>query len=155
MNTDAEGRLVLADALAYGTELAPTAMIDLATLTGGQIVALGYRIAALLGTDDALLSAVEAAGEAAGERLWRLPLPDDYREQLRSEVADLQNIGKPREAQTIVAGLFLREFTGDVPWAHLDIAGPSFDDSGDGALIPKGGTGFGVRTLVRYLESLG
>jgi leucyl aminopeptidase len=154
MNTDAEGRLVLADALAYGTELAPTAMIDLATLTGGQIVALGYRIAALLGTDDALLSAVEAAGEAAGERLWRLPLPDDYREQLRSEVADLQNIGKPREAQTIVAGLFLREFTGDVPWAHLDIAGPAFSESGDHALGPKGATGFGVRTVVAYLEAL-
>jgi leucyl aminopeptidase len=154
-NTDAEGRLVLADALAYGQELEPTAMIDLATLTGGQIVALGNRVAAIMGTDDQLLGKLLTAGEAAGEPLWRLPLYDEYRDHLRSEVADLKNIGRPREAQSIVAGLFLKEFVGQVPWAHLDIAGPSFDDSGDGALIPKGGTGFGVRTLVRYLETLG
>jgi leucyl aminopeptidase len=155
LNTDAEGRLVLADALAYGQELEPTVMIDLATLTGAQIVALGHRVAAIMGTDDALLDALEAAGAAAGEPLWRLPLYDEYREHLRSEVADLKNIGRPREAGTIVAGLFLKEFTGEVPWAHLDIAGPSFDDSGDDGLIPKGATGFGVRTLVRYLEALG
>jgi leucyl aminopeptidase len=154
-NTDAEGRLVLADALAYGQELEPTAMIDLATLTGGQIVALGNRVAAIMGTDDQLLGKLLTAGEAAGEPLWRLPLYHEYRDHLRSEVADLKNIGRPREAQSIVAGLFLKEFVGQVPWAHLDIAGPSFDDSGDGALIPKGGTGFGVRTLVRYLETLG
>ena len=154
LNTDAEGRLVLADALAYGQELKPTVMIDLATLTGGQIVALGNRIAAIMGTDDDLLNALLSAGEAAGERLWRLPLAEEYREHLKSEVADLKNIGKPREAQSIVAALFLKEFAGDVPWAHLDIAGPAFDDSGDGGLIPKGATGFGVRTLVRYLETL-
>ncbi|MBW3605559.1 MAG: leucyl aminopeptidase [Actinobacteria bacterium] len=155
MNTDAEGRLVLADALAYGRELEPSAMIDLATLTGAQITALGKRIAAVLGTDDALVEAVEQAGDRAGERLWRLPLPADYREQLRSEVADLKNIGKGGEAGTIIAALFLREFVGDVPWAHLDIAGPSFSDSSDGALISKGATGFGVGTLVAYLETLG
>jgi leucyl aminopeptidase len=154
LNTDAEGRLVLADALAYGQELEPTAMIDLATLTGGQVVALGNRIAAIMGTDDDLLSALQSAGDAAGERLWRLPLAEEYRDHLKSEVADLKNIGRPREAQSIVAALFLKEFTGEVPWAHLDIAGPAFDDSGDGALIPKGATGFGVRTLVRYLEAL-
>ena len=154
MNTDAEGRLVLADALAYGGELEPTAMIDLATLTSGQIIALGHRIAAIMGTDDELMDAVEEAARRAGERLWRLPLPDDYREQLRSEVADLRNIGKPRQAQSIIAGLFLREFAGDVPWVHLDIAGPAFSDSGDGPLVPKGATGFGVRTLVAYLETL-
>ncbi len=154
LNTDAEGRLVLADALAYGAESEPTAMIDLATLTGAQIVALGYGIAALMGTDDDLLAAIEAAGAAAGERLWRLPLPDDYREHLRSEVADLKNIGKRGEAGTIVAGLFLREFAGEVPWAHLDIAGPAFSESGDHGLGPKGATGYGVRTLVAYLESL-
>ena len=155
MNTDAEGRLVLADALAYGGELEPTAMIDVATLTGGQIVALGYRIAAIMGTDDGLLETLEDAARRAGERLWRLPLPDDYREQLRSEVADLKNVGKPRQAPSIVAGLFLSEFVGDVPWAHLDIAGPAFSDSGDGPLVPKGATGFGVRTLVAYLDALG
>jgi leucyl aminopeptidase len=102
-----------------------------------------------------LLDAVLAAGSAAGEPLWRLPLHGEYREHLRSEVADLKNIGRPREAQSIVAGLFLKEFAGDVPWVHLDIAGPAFDDDGDGGLIPKGATGFGVRTLVRYLETLG
>jgi leucyl aminopeptidase len=155
MNTDAEGRLVLADALAYGGELEPTAMIDVATLTSGQVVALGYRIAAIMGTDDVLLDTLEDAARRAGERLWRLPLPDDYSEQLRSEIADLKNIGRPRQAQTIVAGLFLAEFVGDVPWAHLDIAGPAFSESGDGPLVPKGATGFGVRTLVAYLETLG
>ena len=155
LNTDAEGRLVLADALAYGQELGPTAMVDLATLTGGQVVALGNRIAAIMSTDDGLRDALIDAGDATGEALWPLPLPVEYREHLRSEVADLKNIGRPREAQTIVAGLFLKEFTGDVPWAHLDIAGPAFDESGDGGLIPKGGTGFGVRLLVRYLETLG
>jgi leucyl aminopeptidase len=154
MNTDAEGRLVMADALALGTELEPTAMIDLATLTGAQIVALGNGIAALMGTDDDLLDALESAGAAAGERLWRLPLPDDYCEQLRSEVADLKNIGKAHEAGAIIAGLFLREFTDDVPWAHLDIAGPAFSESGDHGMGPKGATGFGVRTLVAYLEAL-
>lgn len=155
MNTDAEGRLVLADALAYGQELEPSAMIDVATLTGAQISALGRRIAALLGTDDALVEALGQAGERAGERLWRLPLAADYREQLRSEVADLKNVGKGGEAGTIVAALFLREFVGDVPWAHLDIAGPSFSDTSDGGLVAKGATGFGVRTLVEYLETLG
>jgi leucyl aminopeptidase len=154
MNTDAEGRLVLADALAYGVELEPDAMIDLATLTGGQIVALGNRIAALMGSDDGLLDALEDAAGRAGERVWRMPLPADYRDQLRSEVADLRNIGKPREAQSIVAALFLSEFVGDVPWAHLDIAGPAFSDSGDGPLVPKGATGFGVRTITSYLEAL-
>jgi leucyl aminopeptidase len=155
MNTDAEGRLVLADALSYGQELAPSAMVDVATLTGAQISALGRRIAAVLGTDDALVAALEQAGERAGERLWRLPLPADYREQLRSEVADLKNIGKGGEAGTIVAALFLREFVDDVPWAHLDIAGPAFSDTSDGGLVAKGATGFGVRTLVEYLETLG
>lgn len=154
INTDAEGRLVLADALSYGQELEPTVMIDLATLTGGQIVALGGRVAAVLGTDDDLVDAVLTAGAAAGEQLWKLPLHGEYREHLRSEVADLKNVGRPREAHTIVAALFLKEFAGDVPWAHLDIAGPAFDDSGDGGIVAKGGTGFGVRTLVSYLEAL-
>ncbi|CAN5889101.1 leucyl aminopeptidase [soil metagenome] len=155
MNTDAEGRLVLADALAYGQELEPSAMVDVATLTGAQITSLGRGIAALLGTDDALVAALDEAGARAGERLWRLPLPADYREQLKSEVADLKNIGKGGEAGAIIAALFLREFVGEVPWAHLDIAGPAFSDSSDGGLLSKGATGFGIRTLVEYLETLG
>jgi len=152
MNTDAEGRLVLADALAYGAEQAPDAMIDLATLTGAQVVALGPDISGLMGTDDALVEALEAAAKTAGEKLWHLPLPVEYREQLRSEVADLKNIGKPGQAGTLVAGLFLKEFVGDVPWAHLDIAGPAFTEEGDAFYRAKGGTGVMVRTLVQYLR---
>ena len=153
MNTDAEGRLVLADALAYGAEMRPDAMIDLATLTGAQIVALGMRISGLMGTDEALIGALRTAAEAAGELVWPLPLHAEYADQLRSEVADLKNIGKAGQAGTIIAGLFLKEFVGDVPWAHLDIAGPAFSEEGDGYYTAKGGTGVMVRTLIRYLQS--
>jgi len=152
MNTDAEGRLVLADALVYATELDPDAIVDLATLTGAQVVALGNRIAGLMGSDDDLLAELEAAAAATGERVWRLPLPEDYAEQLRSEVADLKNIGRPGQAGTLIAGLYLKEFTGEVPWAHLDIAGPAFTEDGDGYYLAKGGTGVMVRTLVRFLQ---
>jgi leucyl aminopeptidase len=155
MNTDAEGRLVLADALAYAAEREPDAIIDLATLTGAQIVALGNEIAAVMGSDDALVDEVRAAADAAGEKVWPLPLPDEYVKHLDSEVADLKNIGKPGQAGTIVAGLFLKQFTGSVPWAHLDIAGPSFTQEGDAATLSKGGTGFGVRTLVSLLQRRG
>jgi leucyl aminopeptidase len=153
MNTDAEGRLVLADALAYGAESRPDAMIDVATLTGAQITSLGMRIAGLMGSDDALVAEVAEAAAAAGERVWHLPLPEDYAEQLRSEVADFKNIGKPGQAGTLIAGLFLKEFTAGLPWAHLDIAGPAFTEEGDGFYTAKGGTGAGVRTLVRFLQN--
>jgi len=151
MNTDAEGRLVMADALAYGSEMKPDALIDVATLTGAQIVALGNRIAAVMGSDEELVAALRAAGEASGEPVWPLPLPADYAEQLKSPVADLKNIGSPNQAGSIIAGLFLKEFTNGTPWAHLDIAGPAFSADGDGFYTPKGGTGAGVRILVRYL----
>lgn len=153
MNTDAEGRLVLADALAYGAELQPDAMIDLATLTGSQIVALGTKITALMGTDDGLVEALRTAAGAAGELIWPLPLHAEYADQLESEVADLKNIGKAGQAGSIIGGLYLKEFTGGVPWAHLDIAGPAFSEDGDSYYTPKGGTGVGVRTLVRYLQA--
>ena len=153
MNTDAEGRLVLADALSYGAEMAPDAMIDLATLTGAQVVALGTKISGLMSTDDGLADALRAAADAAGELIWPLPLHAEYADQLKSEVADLKNIGKAGQAGTIIAGLFLKEFVGDVPWAHLDIAGPAFTEDGDSYYTPKGGTGVGVRTLVRYLQA--
>jgi leucyl aminopeptidase len=153
MNTDAEGRLVLADALAYGAEQQPDVMIDLATLTGAQVVALGLKIAGLMGTDEALVDALRAAAEAAGELVWPLPLHAEYADQLRSEVADMKNIGKPSQAGSIIGGLFLKEFTNGVPWAHLDIAGPAFTEEGDSFYTAKGGTGAGVRLLVRYLES--
>ncbi|MGI8874733.1 MAG: leucyl aminopeptidase [Egibacteraceae bacterium] len=153
LNTDAEGRLVLADALAYGAESKPDALIDIATLTGAQVIALGPKISGLMGTDDGLVAALLSAAKQAGEGLWQLPLPVEYREHLRSEIADLKNIGKPRQAGTIVAALFLKEFTDGVPWAHLDIAGPAFTEEGDDFYTGKGATGAPVRTLVRYLEA--
>lgn len=154
MNTDAEGRLVLADALAYGAESAPDAMIDIATLTGAQVVALGNKVSGVMGTDQDLVDALLAAAGESGEPLWQLPLVDEYRDHLKSPVADMKNIGKAGEAGTIVAALFLREFTGGVPWAHLDIAGPSFTDEGDAFYLARGATGVPVRTLLRYLQGL-
>ncbi|HET9732598.1 MAG TPA: leucyl aminopeptidase [Acidimicrobiales bacterium] len=152
MNTDAEGRLVLADALSLAAESRPDAMVDVATLTGAVTVALGRRIAGLMGNDDRLLASLEDAGAAAGERLWRLPLPDDYRRDLDSEVADMKNVGLPNRAGSIIAGLFLQEFVDGRPWAHLDIAGVAHSDAEE-HYLSKGGTAFGVRTLVALAES--
>ena len=152
LNTDAEGRLVLADGLSLAVEADPDAIIDLATLTGAQVVALGRRIAGVMATNDALLEQVEVAAEKAGEPVWELPLPDIYRKDIDSEVADIKNIGRPGQAGTLIAGLFLREFVGDVPWVHIDIAGPARSDDDDGYLR-KGATGFGVRTLVELLQA--
>ena len=151
MNTDAEGRLVLGDALAYAAEQTPDAIIDLATLTGAQIVALGNRIAALMGNNDDLVTEVKSSADRAGEQVWHLPLPEEYADHLRSEVADFKNIGKPMQAGTLIGGLYLSKFVGDVPWVHLDIAGPAFSEEGDGWYTPKGGTGAGVRTLLSLL----
>jgi leucyl aminopeptidase len=147
LNTDAEGRLVLADALSLAVEAGPDAIVDLATLTGACIVALGKDIAGLMGNSDDFVGQVAAAGERAGEPLWHLPLPKAYRKHIDSEVADIKNIGMAGAAGTLSAGLFLQEFVADVPWVHLDIAGPAFRADEDGYL-PKGGTGFGVRTLL-------
>jgi leucyl aminopeptidase len=152
LNTDAEGRLILADGLSLAAEAQPDAIIDLATLTGAQVVALGSRIAGLMATNDGLLEQVEVAAERAGEPMWELPLPDIYRKHIDSEVADIKNIGRPGQAGTLIAGLFLREFVGDVPWVHIDLAGPARCDEDDGYLR-KGATGFGVRTLVELLTS--
>jgi leucyl aminopeptidase len=147
LNTDAEGRLVLADGLSLAAEQEPDAIIDIATLTGAQVVALGRKVAGVMANDDALLNRVQAAAETAGEPVWPLPLVDAYRADIDSNVADIKNIGKAGQAGTIIAGLFLREFVGDRPWAHLDIAGPAFTDADDGYWV-KGATGFGVRVLV-------
>jgi leucyl aminopeptidase len=149
LNTDAEGRLILGDALALASEAEPDAIVDLATLTGAVEVALGNRIAGLMGNDDGWIDQVEGAAGRAGERLWSLPLPDDYRPLLDSEVADLRNISKSKGAGTITAGLFLKEFVGDdIAWAHLDIAGTGWWTEGDDGELVKGGTGFGVRLLL-------
>jgi leucyl aminopeptidase len=157
LNTDAEGRLVLADALAYADrDLQADVVVDVATLTGAMPVALGRRIAGLFASDDALAAQLAAAADASGERVWRMPLVEDYRPALESPVADLRNIGQPKlklQGGSITAALFLREFTGGRPWAHLDIAGPARSGSDDDE-VTKGGTGYGVRLLTRWLEQL-
>ena len=154
LNTDAEGRLVLADALAYADAvLAPDALVDVATLTGAMPVALGRRTAGLFASDDALAGELAQAAATSGERLWRMPLVEDYRAALDSPTADLRNIGDPKRklsGGSIMAALFLREFTGGRPWSHLDIAGTAWSGSDDDELT-KGGTGFGVRLLTAWL----
>jgi len=153
LNTDAEGRLVLADALVMASEARPTAIVDLATLTGACITALGDRMAGLMSNDDALSAGLLEAAEAAGEDMWRLPLPSYLRAKLDSDIADVKNVSGGREGGALVAGLFLQEFVGTgIPWAHLDIAGPAEAADNDGE-VRKGGTGYGVRTLVRLLET--
>src|SRR5262245_24528746 len=149
MNTDAEGRLVLADALVVASRATPDAISDPQTLTGSARVAVGSLYACILGNDQRLVDELIAAGRASGEPLWQLPLVREYREDLRSGIADLKNVGGS-DAGAIVAALFLGEFVDGVPWAHLDIAGPAFADK-DGALAPRGATGYGVRLLVEYL----
>ncbi|MFZ6005502.1 MAG: leucyl aminopeptidase [Actinomycetota bacterium] len=152
LNTDAEGRLILADALSLATEAAPDVIVDLATLTGACMVALGDRTAGLMGTHRGWLEQVRSAAGAAGEPTWPLPLPDHLRGKLDSDIADLKNVTDTRYGGALAAGLFLREFVGDeIPWAHIDIAGPAFSSEVDGELV-KGGTGFGVRTLVELVS---
>ncbi len=151
MNTDAEGRLILADALILAAEEAPDAMINLATLTGACVVALGPKIAGIMGNNDAWISQVKAASERSGEPLWQLPLPGEYRKMLDSEIADMKNVGGSYGG-AVTAGLFLQEFVGKVPWAHLDIAGPARTEADDGYLV-RGGTGFGVRTLIELVQA--
>ena len=150
LNTDAEGRLVLADALVAAGEEKPDLIVDIATLTGAQMVALGNQVSAVMGTDDAREQVV-AAADAAGEQMWPMPLPQQLRSSLESTVADVANIGE-RFGGMLVAGLFLREFVGEYPWAHIDIAGPSFNSGKPRHYEPEGGTGAGVRTLLTLLE---
>lgn len=153
LNTDAEGRLILADALSLASEAQPDAIVDLATLTGACMVALGDRIAGLMGNHDGWIEQVRAAADAAGEPVWPLPLPEHLRPRLDSDVADLKNVTSNRWGGTLTAGLFLREFVGEgLPWVHLDIAGPADSSEVDGEIV-KGGTGFGVRTLVELLST--
>jgi leucyl aminopeptidase len=150
MNTDAEGRLILADALSYAVEQKPDRVLDLATLTGACMVALGPKVAGLFSNDDDFRQDVMAACRRTGERVWGLPLDDDYKEQLKSHVADLKNVGG-KWGGAITAAKFLEQFVGSTPWVHLDIAGPSWSDS-ESATRDAGGTGCFVRSLVAYLE---
>ncbi len=152
INTDAEGRLILADALSYAKDhFEPAAMVDCATLTGAVVVGLGNQAIGLMGTDDALVEELRAAGEHSGERCWPLPLWKEYRKQLDSPVADMKNVGG-RAAGTITAGIFLKEFTGEVPWAHLDIAGTAYGDT-RAPYHRNGGFGLPTRLLLAWIRS--
>jgi leucyl aminopeptidase len=149
VNTDAEGRLILADALSWARQYAPAAVIDCATLTGAIVIGLGHTAGGLMGTDRALMDAVRAAGDAADERVWELPLWDDYRDLIKSDIADMKNSGG-RAAGSITAGWFLREFAEGYPWAHVDIAGTAYTDRESSTQV-KGPTGVMVRLFAEYL----
>ncbi len=151
LNTDAEGRLILADALSYAAESKPSRMLDLATLTGAAIVALGVKVAGLFTNDEAFSGELLDASRSSGERAWRLPLDDDYLELLKSNVADLKNVGG-KWGGAITAAKFLQQFVAETPWVHLDIAGPSWVES-DSVTRDAGGTGCFVRTLIELIES--
>ena len=144
-NTDAEGRLILADALAYAVELGAERLVDIATLTGAVVIALGSSFAAVVANDDALAAEVARAGEVSGELTWRLPLHPEFREMMQGTVADLSNLASKRKAGTITAAAFLEEFVAETPWAHIDIAGTAWDVGRE--YTGKEGSGFGVRLL--------
>ncbi len=152
INTDAEGRLVLADVLWYTKEhLKPQAIVDLATLTGAMIIALGHEHAGVFANDDQLAEQLLAAGQTEGEKLWRMPVDDAYDKDIQSAIADMKNTGAGRSAGSIAAAMFLKRFVGDLPWAHIDIAGVAWS-SKERPTVPKGGTGFGVRLLDRLVQ---
>ncbi len=152
VNTDAEGRVVLGDALAYGIEkFKPDCVVDLATLTGAAIIGLGHHHSGLLSNNDPLVARLETAGKMAGEPLWRLPLTREYAKQIESKVADIKNVGG-KAAGTITAAAYLENFVGDTPWAHLDIAGTAWDFT-EKSYIPKGPSGIGVRTLLELIRN--
>lgn len=157
LNTDAEGRIILADAMAYGVaKYNPRAIIDLATLTGACVIALGANVAAAIGTSNDLMEGLRKASEKTGEKIWDLPLYDEFHEQIKSSIADIKNIGG-RPGGAITAAAFLSNFTNDTPWVHLDIAGTAWTQEGtfDRSYNPRGATGFGIRTVVKFLiESL-
>ena len=156
LNTDAEGRLVLADALVKATEDKPDVIVDVATLTGACQVALGDRVAGVLGNDDELVSSVKAAGERVGEAHWPLPIPEEMGEKVRSntKIADLAQHNTERWGGALYAAAFLREFVGEHKWAHLDIAGPAFNEKGAYGYVTPGGTGMSVATLVELADTL-
>lgn len=150
-NTDAEGRLILADALAYAEKYKPSAVIDLATLTGSCVVALGTVVTGMLGNNEELKKRVKIAGEKSWERVWELPLWEEYQEQIKSDIADIKNVGGPY-AGAITAACFLSKFTEKYPWVHLDIAGTSWCEK-NSAYTQKGASGIGVRLLVELIRN--
>ena len=152
INTDAEGRMIMCDALYYARKYNPDIVVSVGTLTGAAKICLGDKAAALLGNNERIMHALQKAGEAVGERLWRLPLWEDYQEDIKSDVADLKNMGK-KGAGTIIAATFLSNFIPKTKWGHLDIAATAWEDEGK-SFIAKGASGFGIRLLVRFLSSL-
>jgi leucyl aminopeptidase len=154
ISTDAEGRHLLADCLAFGSTLKPDLMIDIATLTGACVIALGDEYSGVMGTDQRTIDRLTSIGKEQGEFFWQLPLPDRYKSHLKSKIADMKHVGKPGVAGTIAAGLFLKEFVGEgVPWVHIDIAGPSFTKE-DWDNTPAGATGVPLRTIAALLKGL-
>jgi len=151
INTDAEGRLVLADGLSWAVREQATEIIDLATLTGACVVGLGPYVAGMMGNDQGLMNRLLEAGKSTGENFWQLPIPDEYDFMVKSDIADMKNLAPTSEAGAIQGALLLREFIGDAKWVHLDIAGPAWYDK-DFFYIPKNGSGFGVRTLLEYFS---
>jgi leucyl aminopeptidase len=153
VNTDAEGRLILADAIAYARQQGLSPIVDVATLTGAMVVAIGKAATGCMANNQELCQKVIAAGEAAGEKFWQFPLYDEYKEHLKSDVADIKNVGKRGEAGSISAALFLAEFVGDTPWVHLDMAPTDHVDKDKGAWV-KGATGIPTRTLVNLVLAM-
>jgi leucyl aminopeptidase len=152
INTDAEGRLILADAISYAVQqFKPSCIIDLATLTGAVVVALGNHATGMMGTDEPMMARLRTAGERSAERVWQLPLYEEYSKQIKSDFADIKNTGGGREAGSIIGGAFLKEFVEETPWVHLDIAGTAWSRDGK-SYIPKGATGVGIRLLVEALH---
>ena len=152
VNTDAEGRLISCRCTTWAAKLKPKAVIDVATLTGACVVALGNVAAGLLGTDKNLVNKIKTSADKTAEKIWELPLWEEYDELIKSDVADIKNVGDGT-AGTITGAMFLRKFVGDLPWAHLDIAGVAWISKGK-PYTPKGGTGFGVRLLVQLMKDL-
>ncbi|MFC1481156.1 leucyl aminopeptidase [Candidatus Neomarinimicrobiota bacterium] len=151
LNTDAEGRLILADALAYVVDkYKPAAMLDFATLTGAVLIALGHKASGLMGNNDELIEEVKSASEKTGERVWQLPMWEEYTEDIKSKIADIKNLGEARLAGTVAGGVFLKEFVGDTPWAHLDIAGTAWQGK-DQPYVPAGGSGVAVRLVTSLI----
>jgi leucyl aminopeptidase len=151
VNTDAEGRLVLADGISWAVKQGATEIIDLATLTGACIIGLGPYVAGAMSNDQGLTDRVIDAGRQVGEPIWQLPVPEEYEFMVKSEIADIKNLAANSEAGAIQGALFLKEFIGEAKWVHLDIAGPAWNEK-DFYHTPKNGTGFGVRTLLQFLS---
>ncbi len=149
INTDAEGRIVLSDALSYAVELKVNEIVDLATLTGACMVGLGSYTAGVMGNDQKVIDRIRKASDSVGEKTWQLPMDDELRAEINSNVADIKNVGS-RMGGAITAAMFLENFVGNTPWAHIDIAGPAYMEK-DNPYSPKGGTGFGVRTIIKYI----